>query len=256
MNVFIAMPAFGRINSTETTMSLMSLPPALASRGISYCFSTQSYPDIDELRNMMLTLWFDRLPQCTHMLMVDADMGFEPELVLDMFAFDKPLVGCLYPKKTNPIDFVGRGASGHPRLDRGFMEVEGVGFGVTLIRRDCLEAMLAQGAALSDDRIATHAAGPLLKDWGVTRLIRAFDKIEVPTGRLSEDLSFCRRHRDCGGTVWAAAHHRITHVGPYGFSGRFLDRLKPKAVGPDEAPQDAGQAILPVRSQDCGAEVA
>lgn len=232
-------------------MSLMSLPPALASRGITYCFSTQTYPDIDELRNMMLTLWYDRLPQCTHMLMVDADMGFGPELVLDMFAFDQPLVGCLYPKKTHPIDYVGRGIAGTPKVDRGFIEVEGIGFGVTLIRRDCIDAMIEHGVQC-DDRLSTHAAGPLLAEWGVTRLIRAFDKIETPTGRLSEDLSFCRRHRDCGGTVWAAAHHRITHVGPYGFSGRFLDRAKPAGVA-HEAPKDSGPQVLQMRPQDRGA---
>lgn len=209
----------------------MALPPALASRGISYCFTTQTFPDIGELRNMMLTLWYDRLLDCTHMLQIDADMGFEPELVLDQFDFDRPLVGCLYPKKTNPIGFVGRGIGAKPKVDRGFVEVEGFGFGVTLIRRDCVTVMLEQGAAKSDDRLAHHSAGPLLKEWGCNRFIRAFDGIETGTGRLTEDLSFCRRHRECGGTVWAAGHHRITHVGQYGFSGRFLDRLESPRPG-------------------------
>lgn len=225
--VLIALPAFGRINCTETTMAVMSLPPALYSRGIGYYFATQTFTDIGELRNMLLTLWYDRLLDAEHILMVDADMGFAPELVLDMFAFDQPLVGCLYPKKTNPITYVGRGMSPGPgRVDRGFIEVEGAGAGVLLIRRDCVAAMLEQGAAVSDDRLATHTAGPLLAEWGVKRLIRAFDPIETETGRLTEDLSFCRRHRECGGTVWAAGHHRVTHVGPYGFSGRFLDRAE------------------------------
>lgn len=228
-SIFIAMPAFGRINCTETTMSLMELAQQLSVRGISYCFATQSYPDIDELRNMLLTLWFDRLAHCSHMLMIDADMGFPSQLVGDMLEFDKPLVGALYPKKTNPLGFVGRGKLGHPVVDRGFIEVDGVGFGVTLVRRDCVQTMLETGAASSDERLATHASGPLLKEWGLARIIRAFDKIETETGRLSEDLSFCKRHRDCGGTVWAATHHRITHVGPYGFSGRFADRLHPGA---------------------------
>lgn len=230
--VFIALPAFGRTNCTETTMSLMSLGPVLAAHGITYYFATQTFPDIDELRNMLLTLWYDRLADAEHILMVDADMGFAPELVLDMFAFDQPMVGCLYPKKTNPISFVGRGKKSAPtHVEQGFLEVEGCGFGVTLIRRDCVTAMLEQGAAKSDERLSTHTAGPLLAEWGVKRLIRAFDKIETEHGKLSEDLSFCRRHRDCGGTVWANGHHSITHVGPYGFSGRFLDRLNAPKPG-------------------------
>lgn len=225
------MPAFGRMNCTETTMSLMALPPALASRGIQYCFTTQSSSEIDELRNMILTLWFDRLLEYSHLLMVDADMGFEPELVLDMFGMDVPLAAALYPRKTHPIGFVGKFKSQDPVSNCGFIDVAGAGCGVMLIRRDCVETLLEQGAAKSDDRMATHGSRQTLAEWGVTRLIRAFDRIETPTGRLSEDYSFCRRHTDCGGTVWAAGHHRITHVGPYGFSGRFLDVLNEPKPG-------------------------
>jgi len=227
------MPAFGRINSTETTMSLMELTQALNVNSIPYCFSTQSLPDIAELRNMLLTLWFDRLTDWTHTLLIDADMGFPAQLVLDMLAFDQPLVGCLYPKKTNPINFVGRPKPGAPLLSpcRKFMQMEGIGAGVMLIRRDCVETMLEQGAAKSDPRLGTHNAAPLLAQWGVTRIIRAFDEIQTATGKMSEDLSFCRRHIECGGQVWANISHKITHVGPYGFSGRFADTLNTPIPG-------------------------
>lgn len=222
--LFIAMPAFGRINCTETTMSLMALARALHENGIQFYFSTQSFPDIGELRNMLLTLWYDRIPDATHFLQIDADMGFPPELVLDMLAFDEPLTACMYPKKTHPISFVGRSLPGVPTVRDGFIELEGAGAGVMLIRRDCIDEMLEQGEAKSDDRLATHTAGAMLAQWGVTRIIRAFDEIEIGTGKLSEDLSFCRRHRECGGRVWANIVHRITHVGPFGFAGAFLDQ--------------------------------
>lgn len=204
----------------------------------------------------MLTLWYDRLPQCTHMLQVDADMGFSAQLVLDMFDLDEPLAGCLYPKKTNPLSFVGRFKDPPVEIRNGFLDMDGVGFGVTLIRRDCVTAMLEQGAAKSDDRLEHHTAGPLLAEWGVTRIIRAFDKIETDTGRMSEDLSFCRRHIQCGGRVWGAGHHKITHVGPYGFSGRFLDHFSTVPSVVDEAPKDAGSSVLQMRPQDRGSEVA
>lgn len=217
-------------------MSLMALAPALGSIGVSYYFSTQSYPDIAELRNMMLTLWYDRLPDAEYMLQVDADMGFQPELVLDMIEIDRPLVGCLYPKKTNPLGFVGKRMPGEPNFLGNFMEVEGIGFGVTLIRRDCITAMLETGVAKSDKRVETHSAGKLLAEWGVKRIIRAFDPIETETGELSEDFSFCRRHRECGGAVWANIAHRITHVGPYGFSGRYADTLPAVSHAPGATP--------------------
>jgi hypothetical protein len=228
----IVLPAFGRMNCTETTMSLMETANALRDKGIRYYFATQTYPEIDELRNMLLTLWYDRVLDATHLLTIDADMGFPGKLVTDMFDFDVPLAGCLYPKKTYPISYVGKAKAGPPRVVNGFMDIEGAGGGVLLIRRDCVDVMLAQGAATSDERLVTHAAGPLLAEWGVKRLIRAFDKIETETGRVSEDLSFCKRFIACGGEVWASIDHRITHVGPHGYSGRYADLLEQPAAVP------------------------
>jgi hypothetical protein len=221
--LMICLPAFGRVVSAETTASLVRLSGALAMQGIEPVFTTHSYPDIAELRNQMLTLWYDCVPDAKHCLMVDADMGFEPQLVLEMLDWNQQLVGCLYPKKTYPISYVGRLLEEPKEAHDGFLEVQAIGFGITLIRRDCVEAMLAHETAVSDPRIDAFTYGPMLRQWGVSRLIRAFDEIETDQGRMTEDYSFCKRHRDCGGKVYAATHHRITHVGPHGYSGCFAE---------------------------------
>jgi len=221
--LLICLPAFGRVVQADTTASLVRLSGLLALNGIEPVFTTHSYPNIADLRNQMLTLWYDRITDASHCLMVDADMAFEPELVLDMLALDEQLVGCLYPKKTYPISYAGRLLDEAPTARDGFLEVLSIGFGVTLIRRDCVDAMLASGAAASDPRIDAFTYGPMLRQWGVSRLIRAFDEIETEQGRMTEDYAFCKRHRDSGGKVFAAAHHRITHVGPHGYSGCFAE---------------------------------
>lgn len=221
--VFLCLPAFGRVVQADTTASLVRLSGALAMRGIEPVFTTHSYPDIAELRNQMLTLWYDRISEARYCLMVDADMGFEPQLVLDMLDWDQQLTGCLYPKKTYPVSYVGRLLDEPRDVHDGFLEVQSIGFGVTLIRRDCVEAILATGNAISDTRIDAFTYGPMLREWGVSRLIRAFDEIETEQGRMTEDYSFCARHRAAGGKVYAATHHRITHVGPHGYSGCFAE---------------------------------
>lgn len=198
----------------------MALGKALLANGYSYYFGTQSFPDIAELRNIFTTLWYDRI-DADWMLSVDADMDFEPQLVLDMLAFNKPLAGCLYPKRTLPIEFVGRPMKGKPNMQDGFLEMEGIGFGVTLTHKDCVKTMLESGSAASDYRLDHHVSGVMLKEQGLTRIIKAFDKIETETGVMSEDISFCHRYRDSGGQVWAATHHKVTHIGQYGFSGQF-----------------------------------
>ena len=223
-SVFIALPAYGQMNCALTTFSLMALAKVLIRSGYDYYFSDYSFPDIAESRNLLTTIWIDR-SEAEWMLFVDSDMGFEPQLVLDMLAFDKPLVGCMYPVRDYPTRYVGRTMDGG-HIEGGFMQVEGIGFGVTLVRRDCIRNMLDSGEAKSDTRVSTHSASKMLAQMNINRIIRAFDPIETETGKLSEDLSFCRRHTKSSGEIWAATHHAVSHVGPHVFRGRFAEGMQ------------------------------
>lgn len=183
-----------------------------------------SFPDLSDLRAMALSIWFDKI-DASHILFVDADMRFDPGLIIDMLDTGKDLIGCIYPKRTLPIQWVGSALEGDPVVENGLMKMEGVGFGVTLISRPCVQAILDAGKTDIETDLTRHAAGKMLKEQGINRLIRAFDTVHLPTRRLSEDLSFCHRYREAGGEVWAAVNHRVTHVGTYGFSGRYADVL-------------------------------
>ena len=234
--IFVYVPAFGDMVSTTTSLSILELSTALNRADIPAAVTMVSNPELSESRNMATTLWYDSI-KTTHMLMVDADMGFAPDLVLDMLAVNEPLVGTLYRKKRD--DAVLWAGSGFPmdgnlseragkQLHPGrsnFLAVEAVGMGVTLIRRDCITAMLEQEKAFSDPHIHGHCPQDVeLQQRGARRLIRCFDPIYISgRGRLSEDLSFCYRHRACGGHVWAAIGHDVTHIGKKAYAGSFLD---------------------------------
>jgi len=220
--VFIAFPAFGQVNTAFTTASLVAMTRFLAERKQFGGFAQMSYPDLEDLRAMFITIFFDKI-DATHILFVDADMKFEPQLVLDMIDFDKPLVGCLYPKRTLPIQWVGSKLKGPQEVQNGFLKVEGIGFGVTLISRECIKTMIDAGHVEIDTELHAHTAGIMLQSQGIERMIRAFDKIKLPDRKLSEDYSFCERARRSGMDVWAAINHKVTHIGDYGFSGRFAD---------------------------------
>src|SRR6267142_3200435 len=82
--VFMFIPSFrGSISALtfETSHHLMS---TLTSKGMQASVSTYSHPDIAELRSMVLSVWYDTMKDSTHLLFVDDDMGFSPELILDM----------------------------------------------------------------------------------------------------------------------------------------------------------------------------
>lgn len=217
--MFIALPAFGQINCAQTTFSLMALAKALIHSGRDYYFSDYSFPDIAESRNALTSIWYDKT-NAEWMLHVDADMSFSPQLIIDMLEFGKPLTGVLAPKKRHPIEFVGSWKAG-AKIQNGFMQMDGIGFGIALIHRSVIHDMLETNVAESD---------PRAQDFGLDRIIRAFDIIKVDGRRLPEDKSFCHRYKQCGGEVWANISHRIGHVGLTEFAGRFADHLAEEAA--------------------------
>ena len=224
-DVFIFIPAFGQTITATTFLTTHALRQHLASKGIGGGISTLSFPDIAELRSMAMTIWYDTMPNSDYMLFIDADMGFAPEIVSDMILFDEPLIGAIYPQRKMPLSWAGSGTGETTTERRGnFMLVEGVGMGCTLIRRDLVTKMLEKMPELVDTRLALHPAGQTLTQAGTKRMIRAFEKLDLPArGLVSEDLSFCIRWQQCGGQTWASVGHKMSHIGQFDYCGRYLD---------------------------------
>lgn len=256
-SVFIFVPAYGESITTTTFLSIYATVMTLAQMGIATKIMAESNPEISEARNIVTTIWYESIPT-THMLMVDADMGFEPKLIVDMLEVNEPLVGTLYRKKTEEVGWAGSGYPMDGMLSKvagahlhpgNFLEVEGVGMGITLVRRDCIANMLAKLPAIEDYTIsnANCARGDGLAARGIKRLIRCFDPLHFPErGRLSEDLSFCVRHRMAGGKVWAAIGHDITHVGRKAYTGSFLQhqlQCEARSLFPTDAKMDTSLQI-------------
>ena len=161
-SIIVATPAFGDVFYTPYVQSLLRLERAVHKRKWTMRHNVVSYAHINEARNYLLTHWYDKT-HATHLLFVDADMGFEPQLIFDMVALDKPVTGVIYTKrlmnlkrlaaaaKTEPSayaiaqahDFIIRPVRGRPpRKAGGFIEVEGCGTGVMLIQRAAVTTML------------------------------------------------------------------------------------------------------------------
>jgi len=247
--ITIATPAYGETFYASYVKSVLALQRMIDRRGWGSSFTTISYADVVEARNYLLTRWFDQ-SDATHFLFVDADMGFEAALVTDMLDFDKPLVGIIPPKRQIDLkrlaslaakgeaaevaiarahDFIYRPLTDRmPKREKGFLEVEGCGAGLMLIRRDCIETMLKKLPDLSepDSKVLS------LMNKKLTRMIRAFDNLRLDNDRLSEDYSFCHRWRRlCGGEIWANVEHAITHVGIRHFQASFEpESKKPRVV--------------------------
>ncbi len=244
-SIFICVPAYGQIVNSQLLSSCVALTRALDQHGMNGGFGTLSYPDIEEIRNIFVTLFYDKV-QASHLLFLDSDMAFPPELILEMIAFNQPIVGALCPKKKLPIEFAGRAKQGDARIVNGFMEVNGVGMAITLISREVITAMLQKWPELSDTiTIKNHAAKSILDANGITRMLTPFNKLSINGEKFSEDLSFCHRWNQCGGQVWANITHDITHVGLYEYRGNYHEKIK-EQIRPFEGPPPVLPMFKPI----------
>ncbi len=225
--VFIFVPAFGNTLTATTFLSTHQISQMLTSKSVGASVSTLSFPDIAELRSMAMTIWYDTMPDIDYLLFIDADMGVDPNMILDMLVFDEPIVGTIYPQRKLPMSWAGSG-EGTPQSERrgNFMKVEGVGMGCTLIHKSVVQTILAKFPELADYRIDLHPAQAILRQAGANRIIRCFEKLDIPErGIVSEDLSFCIRYRRCGGQVWAAIGYDVSHVGQFDYRGNYLAHI-------------------------------
>jgi FkbM family methyltransferase len=220
--IWTFVPTYKNVVSGTTMLTTHALSKHLQQRGIQFGISAISSPDIEWVRNFALTYFYDKQTQATHLLFIDDDMGFMPDVVTDMLAFGEPVVGAVYPKKVYPLQWAVSGID-NPEERGPFVEIEGIGCGCFMVRRDAVTMMLEKMPHLIDTR--KHALdNPFMRQEGFTRLLRLFDCYEDPRrGRVSEDISFGIRYRECGGRVWACTNHKMVHVGPHEYVGTFSE---------------------------------
>jgi hypothetical protein len=238
--LMIATPAYGEVFYAPYVHSVLALSKLAQRNKWELSFETVSYAEISEARNYLLTRFFDKT-DATHLLFIDADMGFPAKLVPDMLGLGKPVVGVVAPKRQIDLKRVAELAKREADTNRavakahefvvrklpagtarnGFLQVEACGGGIVLIERSCIAALLERAPQLSDE--TDKGRTPLTRD--LPRLIRVFDPLVREDGsRLSEDFAFCHRWRTlCGGEVWASIAHPITHVGLHHFAARYSD---------------------------------
>ena len=180
----------------------------------------------------------------THLLFVDADIGFEPDQVVRLLEFDADVTAAVYPTKRIDWDryaAMARSGHSHPESEalsyvvelgapesiaiRGrFVKAVAVGTGFLMIRRAALIAMIERYADLR----YTHehqTDDPLRGSKWRCALFNCM--IDPATGHyMSEDFSFCRRWTDIGGEIWVDLESRLNHVGSVTFVGDYGSRFE------------------------------
>lgn len=223
-------PAYGglvHVTYMESVMRLSTIPNV---EFILRSISNESL--VTRARNTLVHEFLKT--ECTHLLFIDADIGFQPEAVVALLNGDFGVSAIAYARKgmsfeklrDNNIQTAMSYAVNLRRPSDGpytlefikdeFVETLEASTGFFMIKRHVLEEMIQAYPELMQKNEAGETVFGL------------FDcMIEPGTRRaMSEDYSFCRRWSDMGGKVYLNLKHNLSHTGAFTFMGNYIEHLK------------------------------
>lgn len=215
-------------------MSVLGLQAACLRRGIDFGAMMLSGDALITRARQNLVAHFLSDAEATHLLFIDADIGFAPEQAFRLLDFEAEMAAAVYPTKR--LDARERGEPGAlsyvVQLEEedgvtwreGFVRVRYAGTGFLLVRRSALTAMIERYPELH--YTAEHQKDDPLE--GNRWRCALFNCLIDPASGtyLSEDFSFCKRWTDMGGEIWADGNSQLSHVGPFTYRGDFRAGIK------------------------------
>jgi len=248
--VQICTPAYGGLYYHAYYQSMMDALKVLGSVGIQVNTSTITNESlITRARNILVAMFLSQ-PTATHLLFIDADIGFRGEYIVkmlwDSLRDDVDIVTGAYPKKgfnwQSVVQAVQRGETDPKTIERhsnnyainfksqtmdmknGLVELQDGATGFMLIKRSVFERMIKAYPNLKYDNDIKGI------DKNVEKNCYAFfdTGIEgegvlgfVKNSRryLSEDYYFSRLAQNLDIKIWLDPRIQLAHMGTYAFNG-------------------------------------
>lgn len=225
--VQIATPSLDKSYSEDYMLSLMNTKTVLEHHGAR--FEWLRYPgcsDLPHARAKILAKFTDH-PQSTHLMKIDADMGWEPSDIVRLVVSNRDFAAGIGCKKKLPLEYcVGNFSDKDGSLEACLFKKTGdqlvgypksVGTGFVMITKSC--------------------ALRLRHEYPELRYTDRFDKqdvwalydpviIEGQNGyraRHFDDFAFCHRWRKIGGTIAVFPDIHLKHEGTYTFEGSWME---------------------------------
>ena len=218
--VHIYMPCYGGMLTESTFMSYIKWANTARQLGLDWTVETMTNESLISRARNTLTAKFLHNKESTHLMFIDADIGWEPWHLLVMLDAQKDVIGGLYPMKSLPVKWCVNGIPGVTEDPNSpLVEVSKTGTGFLLIKREVFEKSNAHPA------VRTFA-----NDIGLPRELDQYMKTYFDTavreGRYySEDWTFCENWRDLGGQVWVDKRVLLRHTGTYVFDGNAQEQV-------------------------------
>jgi len=248
-HIFIATPCYGGQIGEPYFRSMMRLAIMCNKYDIPFTISTLANESLITRGRNTLTSFFMENKEATHLFFIDADIEFNPEDLLRMVAYDKPVVVGAYPKKAINWTSIINASRNNPEENESTIEghssnyvvnfdhltdengnrtpqvqivdnlvrLKDAGTGFMCIQREVIQKMF-------DAHPETKYVNDINVDMKFEPYMYAlFDGIIDPESRryLSEDYTFCRRWQNMGGQIYLDPRTALNHVGHYTFRGNI-----------------------------------
>lgn len=236
INLMIGTPCYGG----NVTVDYMLGQLALARYGLNIHYAILATESLVTRARNTIVAQFLSNPNLTHLLFIDADIGFEPQTVLRLLDAGKPVVSSVYPHKRldwDRIKLVAPSAADGKDLEQkslsyvatlkdldniehenGFIKVHDAPTGFMLIERSVFDVLRKKypEQQYRTDQDAASAGGADPDNFWLF-----FDTMVDPDSKryLSEDYAFCRKWQMAGGETWIDIMSSLVHVGRYAFHG-------------------------------------
>jgi hypothetical protein len=179
--------------------------------------------DVALARNMVFGMFLRS--NCTHLMFIDDDMGWQAQDVVRLLLAKKDFVAVAGPRKVYPPSYAvnvsdehGRAAPVQMDEETGFLtgRYVGIGMAFTLLTHEGVERM---ADAYKD---LTFVAASGREEIGV------FTPMVTNRRYLSEDFAYCHRWHQIGGKIFVASDVALQHVGSHVWEGSWLNQLEAK----------------------------
>jgi hypothetical protein len=225
--VMIATPAYSGNVTIPYTLSFAQTLAILQLHGIEVQpMITASGSLLVAERNRIVQAFWES--DCTHLLCIDADLGWPVQAVLAMLDADKEFIAGVYPARGQSNSFIFRPVKGeNERIvqdveKKHLLKMEYIPAGFMLISRSAIEKMREKHTDLyyePKDKRNNPETG------------YCFFNTEVWNGEFwGEDFVFCRKAREAGVDIWVDPFIQFDHAGTVGMLMQALTTQKDEAL--------------------------
>ena len=243
--IFLGMPMYGGLLSEPTLHGLLELQNWTAHAGVNLRIQTMGNESlITRARNTIVSMMMDQTDfVATHLLFIDADIGFTWENIDRLLRIDKDVACGVYPRKHLHIEKIKKILEENPDAsndlieskalcyninfdnpdkivgENGFFKVNEAATGMMLVKRSVFQTMFKKfpERKYQTDQIVNglHYRSDNCYDLFAVGPYQTLEDKRY----LSEDYYFSRLWQECGGEIWADLAMPLSHFGNRQYKG-------------------------------------